>query len=224
MRRELVLNFHGIGVPHPGVGPEERAVWMSRENFIGLVDHIAALGAATPTPIAITFDDGNFSDVAIALPELCRRRLAATFFVCAGRLETPEYLGRDAIRDLLGAGMKIGSHGMHHRDWRKLDETALAEEIGTARKHLEDACGAPVTTAAIPFGSYDRRVLSRLRAEGFACVYTSDRGFACSEAWLKPRNTLGAGAKRDDIARLLKNERWPGPVLRDARMFFKRLR
>lgn len=224
MQRELILNFHGIGTPHRGIPPEEHAVWMSRENFVQLLDRIAVLRATRQTPIAITFDDGNLSDVAIALPELCKRHLAATFFLCSGRLDAPDYLGRDAVRDLLGAGMKIGSHGMHHRDWRKLDHAALADEITTARKHLEDVCSALVTTVAIPFGSYDRRVLAKLRTEGFTCVYTSDRGLARSGAWLKPRNTLGASATQEDIAPLLTSRLSPELVIRDIRRLYKRLR
>lgn len=224
MQRELVLNFHGIGAPHRGVGPAERPVWMTRENFAGLLDHILELRAREETPIAITFDDGNSSDVAIALPELCKRGLAAAFFVCAGRLDAPEFLGRDALRDLLSAGMTIGSHGMHHRDWRKLDEAALADEVGTARKQLEDVCGKGLDAAAIPFGSYDRRVLARLRREGFTCAYTSDGGLARQGAWLKPRNTLGASSRREDVARLLTRSRTPSSVLRDVRRLYKRLR
>ena len=225
MQRELILNFHGIGTPRPGIPLDEYAVWMSRENFVQILDRTAELRTTGQAPpIAITFDDGNHSDVAIALPELCKRHLAATFFLCSGRLDAPGYLGRDGIRDLLGAGMKIGSHGMHHRDWRKLDHAALADEITTARKHLEDASGAPVTTAAVPFGSYDRRVLAKLRTEAFTCVYTSDRGLARSGAWLKPRNTLGASATQEDIAPLLTSKHSPGSVVRDIRRLYKRLR
>jgi peptidoglycan/xylan/chitin deacetylase (PgdA/CDA1 family) len=224
VHHELVLNFHGIGTPHRGVGPAEQAVWMSRQHFVGVLDHIAALREAQEIPIAITFDDGNASDVTFALPELCKRGLAATFFVCAGRLDTPEYLSPLGLRDLLRSGMRVGSHGMHHRDWRKLDEAGLADEVSAARMQLEDACGQPVSEAAIPFGSYDRRVLDKLRAAGFACAYTSDGGFARRGAWLRPRNTLGAGSGPEDVTRLLVSERGLYTVLRGARKFYKRLR
>lgn len=223
MERELVLNFHGIGTPHAGVGPQERAVWMSREHFVHLLDYIVQRRAAD-TAVAITFDDGNVSDVEIALPELLRRKLTATFFVCAGRLGAPGYLSPGAVRDLLGAGMAVGSHGMHHRDWRKLDDAALAEEIGAARKRLADACGRPVVAAAIPFGSYDRRVLAKVRAEGFASVYTSDGGFARRDAWLKPRNTLGQASRQENITRLLAGMPMPQAILDGARRLYKRLR
>lgn len=224
MPRELVLNFHGIGTPHSGVGPEERAVWMNHESFVKHLDHIAALRATNAMPIVITFDDGNRSDAEIALPELCKRGLEATFFLCAGRVGSQEYIGADAVGALLRAGMKIGSHGMHHRDWRKLDQSALAEELGAARKRLEDVSGSPVVTASVPFGSYDRRVLAGLRGEGYHCVYTSDRGLARAEAWLKARNTLGFRSSPEDVVQLLGYARGPKSLLRDALRFYKRFR
>ena len=86
--------------------------------------------------------------------------------------------------------MAIGSHGMRHRDWRKLDDDALDDEISEARARIADVCGRPVRMASIPFGSYDRRVLARLRREDLDCVHTSDGGLARSGAWLKPRESL----------------------------------
>jgi peptidoglycan/xylan/chitin deacetylase (PgdA/CDA1 family) len=223
-QHELILNFHGVGVPHRGADPEERRVWISRENFAAWLDRIDTLRNVQPTPIRITFDDGNASDVKIALPELCKRNLTATFFLCSGRLQAPEYLDRAAVRDLLDAGMEVGSHGMHHRDWRTLDAGALEEEIGTARRMLEDVCGRTIAAAAIPFGSYNRRVLKRLRAERFACVYTSDRGLARQHAWLRPRNTLAANSTQDDLARLLVGMPRPEAILRAAYRLYKGLR
>src|SRR5262245_39685422 len=203
MRRELILNFHGIGKPPCNISAQESNLWISREDFAALADCIAVLGLTAHMPIGITFDDGNLSDINTALPELCNRRLTASFFVCAGRLKTSGYLNPSAVRDLLKAGMKIGSHGMHHRNWRKMHDAALTEEVDVTRKVLEDVCGEPITSAAIPFGSYDRRVLAKLRASKFQQIFTSDSGLAEREAWLKSRNSLSAKCKPQDIHRLL---------------------
>lgn len=223
-QRELVLNFHGIGTPHRGVSTDEQPVWVSRHDFVTWLDQIPRLSASYSMPIEITFDDGNASDLAVALPELRQRNLNASFFVCAGRLGMPEYLDRAGLRCLLDAGMQIGSHGMHHRDWQTLSDEALTEEISTARKMLEDACGRTVNAAAVPFGSYNRRVLARLKAEGFSHVYTSDRGLARKQAWLKPRNTLRANSTRDDLLRVLNGRNGPEAAFRAARQLYKRLR
>ncbi len=116
--------------------------------------------------------------------------------------------------------MRIGSHGMRHRAWRGLDDAALGEELVAAKQELERVLGAPVTEAACPFGSYDRRVLAALRRAGYRHVFTSDRGAARRGEWLQARNTIHAGddgetvrgvlARRDSLGRRAKltAKRW----------------
>ena len=160
----------------------------------------------------------------IALPELAKRSLKAAFFICARRIGAPHYLDRNALADLLAAGMEIGTHGMDHRDWRKLEEAALDAELGEARRRIEDICGTGVAKAAIPFGSYNRRVLKRLRRERFECVYTSDRGLARSKAWLKPRNTIDGTWLEADIKRVVAaNPPLKARLRHNAAMLYKRL-
>jgi peptidoglycan/xylan/chitin deacetylase (PgdA/CDA1 family) len=201
--QELIVNLHGIGTPHSDVAPGESIFWINKNSFVNILDLIVAARSRSDLSIGITFDDGNMSDVEIALPELVKRGLSASFFICAGRIGAPHYLDRNALADLLAAGMEVGSHGMDHRNWRELDETMLETEVGTARRCIEDACGTTVKKVAIPFGSYDRRVLRRLRREAFESVYTSDRGLTRSKAWLKARNTINSGWLEADIRTLL---------------------
>jgi peptidoglycan/xylan/chitin deacetylase (PgdA/CDA1 family) len=121
--------------------------------------------------------------------------------------------------------MEIGTHGKDHRNWRGLDEATLDAELGEARRRIEDICGAGVTKAAIPFGSYDRRVLKRLHRERFACVYTSDRGLAQCDAWLKPRDTMDKTWSEQKIMQVLAAKpSMRARLRREAAMLYKRLR
>lgn len=184
--RSINVTFHGIGDPERRLDPREQVVWVSREHFLSLLDCITGRD-----DVAITFDDGNASDLEHALPALLERGLSATFFVVAGRLGTPCFLDERGLRELAAAGMEIGCHGMRHRPWRGLDEQALHEELVEAKTILERAIGCPVTRAACPFGSYDRRVLRGLRRSGYKHVYTSDRGTARVCDFLQARNSVG---------------------------------
>jgi peptidoglycan/xylan/chitin deacetylase (PgdA/CDA1 family) len=187
----LILNFtfHGIGDPPPEVDDAERDVWLSEEDFADAMGAIRHL----PGRSTVSFDDGNASDLQIAMPALLERCMKATFFVVADRLDEPGYLSAADLRTLREAGMTIGLHGMRHRRWRGLSDAELDEEISGARSLLEEAAGAPLDTAACPFGAYDRRVLGRLEDAGFRTIFTSDGGWASSGAWLQARNTLRAG-------------------------------
>ncbi|MGE3622014.1 MAG: polysaccharide deacetylase family protein [Acidimicrobiia bacterium] len=187
------LTFHGVGRPGRPLEAGEAAVWVDADRFAALLDEVAE---HHPEAV-VTFDDGNASDHDVALPALRERGLTATFFVLAGRLDTAGSLSSDQVRALVAEGMVVGSHGLSHRDWRTLDDAGLDEELVRARDVLEDVLGRPVRQAACPFGSYDRRVLARLRGAGYERVFTSDGGHAPDGRWLTPRATVHAG---DDVA------------------------
>lgn len=189
MSERLVLNLHGIGKPPSGVPAEELRYWCSVVAFEALLDTVAPLSAASGAPIEITFDDGNLSDATIALPALVERGLRATFFVCAGRIGHPDYVDALAMRDMLSAGMAIGSHGWQHIDWRRCDDAALERETQGALDAIGDAVGRTIDQVGVPFGSYDRRVLSRLRRCALRAVFTSDGGRAPAKGWLVPRHS-----------------------------------
>jgi len=212
------LTFHGIGsCPRP-LDAGERDVWLGTDELDAVLDRVTDDGA-----VRITFDDGNASDVEHALPALRDRGLRATFFVVAGRLGEPGFLGRDGVRELAAAGMGIGCHGMEHRPWRGLAPPDLDRELVGAKAMLEELLGAPVRDAACPFGAYDRRALAALRGAGYERVYTSDGGRADGRAWLQPRNTLrrgGGAAQLDGVG----DERPAGALLRRAKTAVKRWR
>ena len=179
------LAVHGIGRPARQLDPGEDERWVTVEQFERVLDAVSGR-----EDVRLTFDDGNESDVEIALPRLAERGLTAEFFPLAGRLGQRGYLDRDGLRELVRAGMRIGSHGWEPRDWRRLDDRHARRELTDAPKLLGDLCGEPVRRFSLPFGAYDRRVLARLRAAGATRVYTSDGGPAKRDGWLQPRTEL----------------------------------
>lgn len=199
MPRPLLVNltFHGIGDPPPK-RENELDYWVSREQFLFVLDR-----ARLCSNLIITVDDGNLSDVQVALPALLDRGVKAHFFICAGRLGRPGFLADADVRSLKAAGMTVGSHGMHHRRWSALAASELREEIEGAKLRLEDTVQAPVDTVAVPFGEYNRRVLMAVRRARFSRVFTSDQGHASADAWLQPRNTIHRYQEPTAIDRLL---------------------
>jgi peptidoglycan/xylan/chitin deacetylase (PgdA/CDA1 family) len=216
----VVLNFHGVGEPPRALELGEASVWLLRDAFEAALDAVAGRD-----DVRITFDDGNASDVTIALPALLARGLAATFFLPAAFVGRPHFVDEDDIRALTEAGMQIGSHGMDHRPWPTLDDSELKREVIDARDRLEEWSGQLVVEAACPFGAYDRRTLAALRDGGFERVFTSDRGRTSPDAWLQPRNTIHRDDRADDVDRIV-SER-PGAVgslVRATRLAVKRWR
>jgi peptidoglycan/xylan/chitin deacetylase (PgdA/CDA1 family) len=218
-RSMFVLNFHGIGISHRKLHDGEADVCIDRNQFVEILDAVVGRD-----DVLLTFDDGNSSDVTEALPELARRGLRAQFFICAARLGIPGFVGPDDVRELRSAGMSIGSHGMDHVKWRKLDRPRLHREIVQPKQILEDALQEPIATAACPFGAYDQRTLRALRAAGFTRVYTSDGGRASASAWLVARTTVTRRDSADSIDRLLNGSAMTGMLARRAKGWIKRWR
>lgn len=211
------LTFHEVAdQTGPGNDP---AMTVTPELFAGVLDHVRGR-----PDVRITFDDGNRSDVDTALPLLEERRMQATFFVLADRIDRPDQLTTADLGRLVDAGMTIGSHGCAHVPWTECDDQQLAAEIAASSRDLTAATGRPVDRFACPFGAYDRRVLRALQRHGAATVYTSDRG-ATPSRWLTARTSLRAEHRPEDLDGLIAHGRnRPSRWVRDLNSLRKRLR
>jgi hypothetical protein len=208
----LILLFHGLGSVPGSITSEERDYWCDEDRFTSILNCLPTLTQVIQ--IELTFDDGNISDAVIALPALLRHGLKATFFVCSGRIGLPGYLDGPALKDIISAGMEVGSHGWGHVDWRKVDERTLDLEINGSRKKLGEIIGYAVEKVAVPFGSYDRRIVNRLRRSRIRTVYTSDGGRAPLTGWMLPREDFNTSW--DENRTLIKLATSPIPM--DARI------
>lgn len=201
--------FHGVGTPGRELELGEDVYWVSTDRFRRILDELASW-----PQVRISFDDGNASDVDIALPALLEHGLRADFFPVAGRLGSRGSLDDEGVRELRGQDMTIGTHGMRHRSWRGMDPRTHHDELVAARDRLAAAAGAPIESAACPLGQYDRRVLGALRRQGYTEVFTSDRRPARRGAWLQARYSV----RRDDTPQTLRAEALtPAPLARRVR-------
>lgn len=183
---DIYLNFHGLGVPGSYVPEEEKPYWLPLRHFETVLEFVQTARRR----VHITFDDGNLSDLKLALPALHRAGLSATFFILSQRIGAPHYLGREDIRALRAAGMRIGSHGDSHVRWTSLSDEVLANQVANSIATLSKIIEEPVRAVAIPFGAYNGRVLAVLWRMGVERVYTSDGGSAASFSWVIPRASI----------------------------------
>ncbi|QYU70255.1 polysaccharide deacetylase family protein [Leptolyngbya sp. 15MV] len=206
-----VLMFHGVGVPGHALEDGEADYWVSEARFAEMANHVAANHARR---VELTFDDGNASDLAAARV-LHGLGLSAAFFVLVGRIGKPGYLSVADIGELRSLGMEVGLHGRDHVDLRRADDATMRSEIDLAREELADICHAPVTSMAIPYGLYDRRVWNYLARTDFRRIHTSDRGTAKPGDRFVRRNPIMAWHGADHIAELMRRR---PPLAARARM------
>ena len=71
-----------------------------------------------------------------------------------------------------------------------------------------------MTSAAIPFGAYNRRVIDHLRRQSFDRIYTSDAGPARTDGLFRRRTAVMAHHRINDIAALIDDRAGPAARLR----------
>ena len=189
----LALTFHGIGEPPATVPEDERPYWAPEHEFAPLVESLVENATTLNLNLLITFDDGNLSDLEVGAPVLRSLGLTGVFFPCAGRIGKPGYLGGDHLHDLIDQGFEIGSHGMDHLPWASLGASALEREVTGSRTRLQEVTGQAVATAALPFGSYNRKALAAVKEAGYTRVYSSDPGLMQPESWFIRRISYRRG-------------------------------
>lgn len=186
----LYLTFHGIGSPVVPPAEGELKYFVSADVFRKTVAMLADLEVARGIKTHVTFDDGNLSDYEVGFPTLLDHRRSGTFFVIAGRIGQKGYLSAAQIREMADAGMRIGTHGHDHVDWRRLDAAGRQRELVDARRRIEDVVGSAVGFASVPFGGFDRPLLKTLKSLGYERVFTSSTGLAYGSHWFCPRRSL----------------------------------
>ncbi|MBX3489212.1 polysaccharide deacetylase family protein [Parvibaculum sp.] len=184
----FIINFHGIGEAQRAVDVSERPYWVSVDQFKEVIDFLTEI--REHAGIAITFDDGNVSDLEVAAPILTLAGWPFMSFVLAGRVGQKGYLDYARMRELQNMNCNIGLHGMQHRDWTLLNDEEMHEETSVARKLLEDSLGRRINSVAVPFGKYNRRVLRILAHSGFERIFTSDRGVRLFDGVVQPRYSV----------------------------------
>lgn len=187
-----ILMYHHIAAPPADAG-RHACLFVPRTEFR---DHLAALramGRATATPEAycahlaapsagaapvwITFDDGFLNNYTEAFPELRAAGMTATFFVVVDRVlgGDPAYMTLAMMREMVAAGMAIGSHTLSHPRLARLAPADRRREIVDSKHRLEDALGAPVTSFCYPYGNWDAACVDVVREAGYELATSTIR-------------------------------------------------
>lgn len=228
-----VLMYHGLHADESGPGHFDGVYSVTPENFAGQLDWLCAnryrsvlldnAEAGGDKRVVISFDDGDISNLAIALPALRERGMVAEFFVTSDFIGQPGMLTAQDVRTLAEAGMGVQSHGRSHRFLEDLDDEALYAELRDSKDRLEGATGVPVVAIAFPGGrgaARERDVALRL---GYRHILGSvpgcNRGRNPHECY--ERIAITRGVSLQDFAALVQ---WRGWRPRLARTRFRALR
>jgi peptidoglycan/xylan/chitin deacetylase (PgdA/CDA1 family) len=195
--RALILTYHAI---EPGPAPlciepglfeqHVEAVLAAGARVLGvgaLAEELSSPAASGPGPlVAFTFDDGFASVAEHAAPILAAHGLPATVFCVAGHLggsndweSEPEGGFRSPLastaqlRDVVAAGLEIGSHGFSHLPLGDAGARSLQRELVGSREELERVLDVSVRTYAYPYGALPGTEGRRLVEATYAAACTT---------------------------------------------------
>ena len=183
--RVLVLTYHSIAAaPGPtSIAAETFRMQLDELDRLGyrsltVADFVAwrsAPAAAGGRKVLLTFDDGFADFAAAAHPLLREHGRSALVFLPTGRIGGSEdwagapqpgrrLLDWGAVRELAGAGIEFGAHGVTHADLTDLPVAARRAEIAACGRALAAELGVPTRCFAAPYGRVDRGVVADIAA------------------------------------------------------------
>lgn len=185
-----VLMYHGLHASDSDHGRFDPVYSVTPADFARQLDWLRTNGYRSvrldddgnvdDRPIIISFDDGDVSNLTIALPLLRERGMVAEFFITSDFIGQPGMLTAQDVKTLAQAGMGVQSHGRSHRFLEDLDYETMYAELRDSKGRLEGASGAPVTAIAFPGGRGAGRERDAALGLGFRHVLGSAPG--CNRA------------------------------------------
>jgi peptidoglycan/xylan/chitin deacetylase (PgdA/CDA1 family) len=182
----IIVTYHAVASPASPVccPPDQlradiQGLTDAGFTFVSLDDCAAWLEGGPPIPsraVAVTFDDAYASVVTDALPVLARLSIPTTVFAIGARIggdnrwsgqwssiPTMPLADASQLRELVRAGIAIGSHSWSHPVLPTLPPAALRGEIEESADRLEQMLGTTVRHFAYPYGMRGAREVAAAR-------------------------------------------------------------
>jgi len=130
-------------------------------------------------PVIITIDDGFKSVYSLAFPVLKEYGFPATLFLYTDFIGNgPNQLSWQEIREMIDAGMEIGSHTLSHSNLLNMKKKEshmdylkrINQEILLSREILERNTGSLVQSFAYPYGVYSQEIKMLAKQAGYQAL------------------------------------------------------
>ena len=186
-----ILMYYAVGTEYGPEWPkslimppqlfEEHLRYLKEQGYtiisVEQLAHRLEKGESVDKYIALSFDDGYKDNHSNALPIMQKYDAKGSFFVINKEMGDKEHMNEAEIKELIAAGMELGSHTYSHGPLAKIDTKYLVWELDTSRYWLKKKFdGYIVRTLAYPNGSYNKTVIEAAKKYGFYRALTGHIG------------------------------------------------
>lgn len=150
----------------------------NRYTVISLDQAVEYMKTGVPAmvkPVVLTFDDGWHNQYTYALPLLKKYHVPALFYIYTNPIGKERFLSWDDLKEMVAAGMTIGSHTLSHPYMNRLSSEELRREIVDSKKVIQEHLGVPVANFASPFGYWSPEIKALVAEAGYTTGRTAYR-------------------------------------------------
>ena len=141
--------------------------------------------------VSLTFDDGIIDHYTLVGRQLDRLGMQGTFWVNAAFMgEDETRLTWDMCREMTAAGHEISNHAWSHKNFSRLSDEEILEEIRLCDEAIERELGAAPITFCFPYNAFDERTLA-MAMEGRVGVRTYQEGQGQANTHSTPESLSG---------------------------------
>ncbi len=116
-----------------------------------------------PAAVSLTFDDSRVVHLDVAIPELNKRHLNATFFVIVSKLTR-----MDDWKKAQAEGHEIGNHSVTHEHPAVLNRVSEELEVEDAKRFLDSNFKSNITVFAYPYAELTPGLVEWVKTYDFA--------------------------------------------------------
>jgi peptidoglycan/xylan/chitin deacetylase (PgdA/CDA1 family) len=243
-RSPLILCLHSVGRGASSLSPDVFAAIVELLKSGGYefvtADELTRMRLCLRRTVALTFDDGAADNHTHVLPLLRKSGVPATFYVCPGLLGRRVWFGPrrcstepieggweleimawPQLRELVAAGMCVGSHTLTHADLERAGEDEAWRQLLASRELLAQQLSIPIRHLAYPWGLRNSRTPALARRAGYlTAVATGRKAYARSQLYSRyhiPRISIPESITLVQFRRLIsRREQWRQTLRRIA--------
>ncbi len=205
----LILFYHDMKASERRAFERQIGYFRDFGDLVGLQDamQILTIGDAGRY-VCLTFDDGCQGAYNHAVPILVAHAAPAAFFVVPHWIDAqkPGTMRWDECRQMVQAGIELGSHSLTHRRLAQLDISEAKREFSDSRVRIEQETGQSCRAFACPWGQpgidyHPQREAMLAREAGYSAFLTTrpQRAFAGNSLWELPRVRMEPGWGRTEM-------------------------